>query len=55
LGNRWRFKKSVLDRWMEGQSVTPTRGSGGTEQAKGGDAPREMGRVTAAPERKRQR
>ncbi|MHB8733738.1 MAG: helix-turn-helix domain-containing protein [Terriglobales bacterium] len=54
LGNRWRFKKSVLDRWMEGQSVAPTRG-GGTEQAKGGDAPREMGRVTAASERKRQR
>ncbi len=21
LGNRWRFKKSVLDRWMEKQSV----------------------------------
>jgi excisionase family DNA binding protein len=21
LGNRWKFKKSVLDRWMEKQSV----------------------------------
>jgi excisionase family DNA binding protein len=23
LGNRWRFKKAVLDRWMEKQSEQP--------------------------------
>jgi excisionase family DNA binding protein len=23
LGNRWRFKKTVLDRWMERQSEQP--------------------------------
>jgi excisionase family DNA binding protein len=25
LGNRWRFKKAVLDRWMETQSAQPRR------------------------------
>jgi excisionase family DNA binding protein len=25
LGNRWRFKKSLLDRWMEEQSDEPRR------------------------------
>jgi excisionase family DNA binding protein len=25
LGNRWRFKKAVLDRWMEKQSMQPRR------------------------------
>ena len=25
LGNRWRFKKTVLDRWMESHSEQPER------------------------------
>ena len=25
LGNRWRFKKTMLDRWMEKQSTTKFR------------------------------
>ncbi len=28
LGNRWRFKKSVLDRWMEKQSTHREKGAG---------------------------
>jgi len=54
LGNRWRFKKSVLDRWMEGQSGAPEERRGG-DTAKGGGTPRAMGRVTGAAERQRQR
>ena len=29
LGNRWRFKKSTLDRWMERQSQSKDSGSSG--------------------------
>ncbi|MGB7624361.1 MAG: helix-turn-helix domain-containing protein [Terriglobia bacterium] len=25
LGNRWRFKKTILDTWMERKSSIPTR------------------------------
>ena len=28
LGNRWRFKKTVLDRWMEKQSTAHEHGAG---------------------------
>jgi excisionase family DNA binding protein len=28
LGNRWRFKKAVLDQWMEKQSAQPRNSRG---------------------------
>lgn len=28
LGNRWRFKKSVIDRWLEGQIAEEERAAG---------------------------
>jgi len=30
LGNRWRFKKSVIDKWLEGR-MAAERGEGGEE------------------------
>jgi excisionase family DNA binding protein len=34
LGNRWRFKKDLLDRWMDRQSgVKPTRAAVKTDDA----------------------
>ncbi len=29
LGNRWKFKKTTLDRWMEKESLTGRRNAGG--------------------------
>ncbi len=34
LGNRWRFKKAVLDQWMEKQSAQP-RNSRGSRRGPG--------------------
>jgi len=28
LGNRWRFKKSVIDRWLEGQITAEEQAEG---------------------------
>lgn len=33
LGNRWRFKKAVLDRWMEAQSAQPRRATNAKKAA----------------------
>jgi excisionase family DNA binding protein len=35
LGNRWRFKKTVLDRWMEKQSIRSEQRPGQGIRAKG--------------------
>lgn len=29
LGNRWRFKKAVIDRWLEKRIAAEERGEGG--------------------------
>lgn len=29
LGNRWRFKKSVIDKWLEKRIAAEERGEGG--------------------------
>ncbi len=33
LGNRWRFKKAVLDRWMEAQSAQPRHATNAKKSA----------------------
>jgi excisionase family DNA binding protein len=38
LGNRWRFKKTLLDAWMEQQSSTETNGNGKKKKAKAAKA-----------------
>ncbi len=37
LGNRWRFKKSVLDGWMEKQSAHREEGKGERRRAASGE------------------
>jgi excisionase family DNA binding protein len=34
LGNRWRFKKTLLDAWMEQQSSAETNGNGKKKKSK---------------------
>jgi len=34
LGNRWRFKKTLLDAWMEQQSSSETNGNGKKKKSK---------------------
>ena len=34
LGNRWRFKKTLLDAWMEQRSSSETNGNGKKKKAK---------------------
>ena len=38
LGNRWRFKKTLLDAWMEQQSSSETNGNGKKKKAKAAKA-----------------
>ena len=36
LGNRWRFKKTVLDRWMERESMRDDESSSSRQRARRG-------------------